>query len=265
VFLLNILEAVILGLVQGIAEFIPISSSGHLLLFSKILGLNEPNFTYEVLLHVATLIPVLIIFKKEVFDLIKNPFQSMTYYLIIATIPAVIMTLVLGDKIDFLMSQAKFLPITFIITGVVLIYSDKLIVHNSANKKMTYMDALIIGIIQSIAITPGISRSGSTIAGGLSRKLNREEAAKFSFLLSIPAIAGALTLQIMKVFMGNESPQFNFIPMIIGFLVASLSGYLAISFMLNIIRNYKLKYFSYYLFTVSAFILIDQFITHKFF
>lgn len=262
---MNILESVILGLVQGLAEFIPISSSGHLILFSKLLGIEEPSFTYEVLLHVATLIPVLIIFRKELIDLLKNPFQKLTYYIIIATIPAVIAVLVLGDTIEVIFSEVKLLALGFIITGIILIYSDKVDSSKASKKSMNMIDALIIGIIQAIAIIPGISRSGSTIAGALSRKITREEAAKFSFLLSIPAILGAFVLAMIKIFLGKEVFVFDALPMSLGFIVASLSGYLAINFMLELIKRCKLKYFSYYVFVIAIFILVDKFFINKFF
>ena len=256
---MSVLEAIILGLIQGIAEFLPISSSGHLALAQHLFGIKEASLSFNVLLHVGTLVPVCIIYWKELWKLIKKPFQKTTYLLIIGTIPAVISALLLGDVIESLFSSLLFLAAGFAITGGLLLFVDTVRPGTKEDRDMTYVDALVIGCAQGVAIAPAISRSGSTISASLLRGLNRETAARFSFLLSIPAILGAAVLQVKDVITGGEimagiSPA----AMIAGFLVAMISGYLAIQFMLALIQKAKLKVFSVYLFLLSAFILVDQ-------
>ncbi len=256
---MNILQGIILGIVQGIAEFLPISSSGHSTVLQGIFGLDAPGNFFDVILHFATLIPVLIVYRSEILGLVKNPFQKMTYLLIVGTIPAVVITILFGDTVDKYLATGRLLPIFFIFTGITLIYADK--VSNGSKSEPTYFDAFVVGCMQSIGILPGVSRSGSTIAGGLARGLDREAAAKFSFLLSIPAIMGALTLQIMKIATGKiEVEQIAVIPTIAGFIAALISGYFAINFLISIIKKAKLKFFANYVFCMAIFVLICQYI-----
>jgi undecaprenyl-diphosphatase len=256
---MSLLESIILGIVQGLTEFLPVSSSGHLALAQKLFGIGDGSLFFEILLHVATLIPVLIVFRKDVIALIKKPFQKMTYLLITATLPAVIFTVLFGDYFGLLYESATFLAAGFIITGCLLLFSDKVRSGHKREKDISYADALIIGTIQGIAIAPAISRSGSTISGSLFRKINREAAAKFSFLMSIPAIAGGLVLEIAKIIRGDiVIGGVDWLVMGGGFVAAMLSGFLAISFMMALIRRCKLRYFSIYVFLLAAVILVDQ-------
>ncbi len=263
---MSLLEAIILGIIQGFSEFLPISSSGHLVLFQKIFKINEPTMTFDILLHLGTLIPVFIVYRKTIFELIKKPFQKLTYLLIVATIPAVVAALFAGDFIDLLFASGKSLFIGFLITGILLLIVDRAKDGYKKEEDITYFDALIIGLMQALAITPAISRSGSTIFGAISRKLDRETAAKFSFLLSIPAILGAAVLEIKDFVTGEATVEhLDFLPMAFGFLAAMLSGYLAINFMLKLIKEAKLRYFAYYVFAIALLIFVDQSFTHLFF
>lgn len=263
---MTILEGVLLGLIQGIAEFLPISSSGHLVLFEKFLGIKDISILFNIILHVGTLIPVLIVYKEDILKLLKKPNQKMTYLLVIGTIPAVIVGLFLGDKIEILFNTGKFLGIGFIITGLVLTYADKKDSGKKIEENISIKDALFIGTMQSFAILPAVSRSGSTIAGGLFRGINKEVAAKFSFLLSIPAIGGALVLQLIKMYMNEDfvlGVSTNVV--IFSFLASALSGYLAINFMLYIVKKSKLEYFAYYVFFIGVLVLLDQAIFNIYF
>lgn len=263
---LNILQAVILGIVQGLAEFLPVSSSGHLVLLQKVFGITEPTMTFDVILHVGTLIPIVIVFRKDLMALIKKPFQKMTYLLAIGTLPAVLVSLLFGDFIDNMFQTGALLSLGFIITGVLLLWADSIIEGEKQGRDITYTDAVFIGCMQAIAITPAISRSGSTIAGSLCCKLKRETAAKFSFLLSIPAILGAVVLQLKDLATGEAAiGDISLLAVLFGFFAAMLSGYLSIRFMLKLIKECKLKYFSFYVFGLAAFIAFDQFITGIFF
>ena len=263
---MNILQAVILGIVQGFAEFLPISSSGHLVLFQKMFGLKQNMVLFDVAVHVGTLVPICVVFWKDIWALVRKPFQKTTYLLVVATLPAVVAALLFGDAIDALFKGGLFLAIGFIITGVVLMYSDMITEGNKKMRDLSYLDALIIGCVQAIAIAPGISRSGSTITAAQSRKVTRQSAAKFSFLMSIPAVLGGLVLQVKDIITGSvPAESITLLPIIVGLLAAMLAGYLSIRFMLKLIYAAKLRYFSYYVFAVALFILFDSFITHFFF
>jgi undecaprenyl-diphosphatase len=268
---LSILEAVILGIIQGLTEFLPVSSSGHLQLLHALFGVEEPTLMFDVWLHVATLIPVCIVFRKTVAGLVRNPFQKTTLYLVIGTVPAVLAALVFGNRVDALFSggSVTFLIFTFTITGAVLLFADWVAAKGKGGggakttESMTWVDALIIGCAQALAIPPGISRSGSTIAASLQRGINREEAAKFVFLLSVPAILGATVLEIVKIVrMPADEPvaAFGAAVMLAGFAAAAMAGYLAIQFFLALIKKARLRYFSVYVFVLAALIAVDAFL-----
>ena len=257
---MNVFQAVILGLIQGITEFLPVSSSGHLVLFQKLFNINQPTILFDIILHIGTLVPVIIIFWDKIFSLIKKPFEKYTWLIILATLPAVIIGLFFGNAIENLFNKADFLWLAFIITGVVLLCSDSSKISKAikSDKDILYKDALIIGLMQAFAIIPGVSRSGSTIAAALICGLKKNTAARFSFMMSIPVIIGASVLELKHVFDGEINYALDFKIVFFGFIAAALSGYLAIKFMLNLIRQSKLKYFAYYVFILAFFILLDK-------
>ncbi len=266
---MTIFKAVILGILQGLAEFLPISSSGHLVLFQKILGIEEPGMTFDILLHIGTLIPVFIVFWKDIWSIIKNPFQKMTLFIIIGTIPTVIVALLFNDLIESLFdgSNALYLALAFFFTGIVLLYANQTESGKKDEKTMNIADSLVVGCMQAIAILPGVSRSGSTISGALFRRVNRETAAKYAFLLSIPAILGAAVLKLKDFFTGGGEviTSQTAISYTAGFIASAIFGYIAIRFMLKIISECKLKYFSYYVFVLGALILLDKYVFNLFF
>ncbi len=251
---MTILQAVILGIIQGLTEFIPVSSSGHLTLAQSLMGIEQTDISFEVFVHLGTLVPVFVVFWGEIFELIKRPFQKTTLLLILGTIPAVAAVLFFGDLIDMAFASTIFLAVGFAITGTCLLLSDQ-ISRLKSQKDMDHVtpaDALIIGCIQAVAIIPGISRSGSTICGSLFRGLKRETAARFSFLLSIPAILGALVYQLKDLLTGEVViSSANIPPMVAGFLAAALSGYLAVNFTLKLVKESKLKFFAFYVFALA--------------
>lgn len=259
---MDILKAVVLGLIQGLTEFLPVSSSGHLTLFQGLFGMQEATGTFNIILHVATLIGVIVVYWQDIWSLIKRPFQRTTYLLIAGTIPTVIIALLFADLIDKTFAGGKFLGFNFIITGIVLLYADSRRPGKKKMKNMSLADAFIIGTMQGVAICPAISRSGMTIATSLSRSLDRENAARFSFLLSIPAILGAMTLAIKDIVTGDVSigDSIGILPMVFGFIAAAVSGYFAVRFMLSIIRKKKLRIFAVYVFALGAFLILDQYI-----
>ena len=260
---MNILQAVMLGILQGFAEFLPISSSGHLVLAQKIFGVEEPSLAFDVALHLGTLIPVFVVFHKELLSLLMRPFQKMTFLLAVGTLPAVIVALFFQDALEAMFHGGQFLAIGFIITGVLLILADSMLEGVKKERDITYFDALIIGAFQAVAILPAISRSGSTITGSLFRRLDRRTAAKFSFLLSIPTILGAAILHSVPLVSGEVPLESIFnLATLFGVTAAALTGFIAINFMLKLIRDCKLVYFSYYVFALAILILFDQFVTN---
>jgi len=251
---MTLFQAIILGIIQGFSEFLPISSSGHLALTAWLFGLNEGDLFFVVTIHIGTLVPVFIFYRKDILQLIRKPFQKMTYLLIVATLPAVVIALLFEDHIDAAFTAMGFLSVGFAITAVVLLLTDKIKNSNKKSQDISYVDALLVGIAQGAAVFPGISRSGSTIVAALARGIKREDAARFSFLMSIPAILGAMVLQISHIFRGNIALyQLDFVNLGAGFVAAMLSGYLAIQLMLNIVKKAKLRYFACYMFFIAAF------------
>jgi len=261
---MNIFHALLLGLIQGLTEFLPVSSSGHLVLAEKFLGLGTSNLRFEVAMHLATLLAVFFAFHRKIFKLIKAVFLGrmrlvngkwqfsdenlkLVLLLICATIPAAVIGVLFDDFIEQAFNNPIAVSIALLVTGCIL-FGTGLIVRRE--EKINWRRALIIGFAQAAAIFPGISRSGSTISAGTYSGADQEKAAEFSFLLSIPVILGAGLLKFKDVFKTGLL-QSELMAIIAGGLVAALSGYFAINFLLKIIRNSKLQYFAYYCWAIG--------------
>jgi len=188
---MNILEAIILGITQGLTEFLPVSSSGHLVLAQNIFGLEGNHLFFDTMLHFASLVAVVIVLKDDIWDLIKNPFSKKMLVLIIASLPAVVAALLFEDFFKAAFS-GEFLAVSFLITGIILIIAEQL-AKRIKNKRdsLTIKDGLAMGFAQVLALLPGVSRAGMTLSGGLASCLNRVAAAKFSFLMSVVIILGS--------------------------------------------------------------------------
>ena len=266
---MNILIAVVLGIVQGLGEFLPVSSSGHLVLLQKVFGISEQTLFFDTMLHVGTLFAVVVVLWNDILAILRRPIQPLTGFLIIATIPAVFAALVFGDQIEYVFSTGQFLGISFLITTLLLCFAELLsrrISNANGYKKaaeMNWLDALIIGVFQAIAIPPGISRSGATISGALSRRLDRDFAARFSFLLSIPVILGALVLNLRNLAKNSEAAAGSMgAEVIAGTFAAAIVGFFAVKLMLKIVREKSLFGFAIYTAVLGCLILVDQFVTH---
>lgn len=255
--MMNIWQAVLLGLIQGLCEFLPVSSSGHLVLFQEILGVNDPGILLDTLLHVGTLIAIFVVFWRDIWGMIKKPLSKPVYLLVVATIPAVIATLLLGDFFEVAFT-GRFLGLGFLTTSIILFISGK---RQGAKREMNYIDALVMGCFQAFAILPGVSRSGSTISGGLFRGVNREQAARFSFLMSIPAILGSVVLQIKDMITG-QAVALPVMPVVLGTLVAALSSLFAIKFMLYLVKRTDFKWFALYTALLGVLVCLDQWFFH---
>ena len=252
---MTLFEAVILGIIQGLTEFIPVSSSGHLALGQILFGLEQDGLLFEMVVHIGTLIPVVIIFWKDIWAIIRRPFQKMTLLLIIGTIPVALAGFLLEDIVGNAFTSLMWLAVGFVITGVTLLFADRIRNNKKKSEDITILDAAIVGIAQAIAIFPGISRSGSTVMAALGRGIDREAAAKFSFLLSIPVVLGATVLQVVHLIRDDShiyATNVDFWPLALAFVAAMLSGYLAIKLMLMAIKKAKLRYFAHYVLILAV-------------
>ncbi|MFE8702029.1 undecaprenyl-diphosphate phosphatase [Cytobacillus sp. FJAT-54145] len=252
------IEAFILGIIQGLTEFIPISSTGHLYLGRHLFGLDEAGLFLDTMLHVGTLLAVLVIYKDELIKIIKNPFGKLSMLMVIGTIPAVIVGLLFSDLFDSISKSGVTIGWEFLFTGLILWMADGI---KKGAKKMDdigYGDALFIGTFQAAAIFPAVSRSGLTIAAGLFRKLDRETAAYFSFLLSIPAIAGGIVLQFGEMASGHVE-AISFGSLLIATVSSAIFGYVAVVWMINFLKKKSLKVFAIYVWVLGFTILALQF------
>ncbi|MFP3042663.1 undecaprenyl-diphosphate phosphatase [Treponema primitia] len=265
---MNIFEAIVLGAIQGLTEFLPVSSSGHLVLLQKIFGIAEPMLLFDTLVHVGTLIAVFIVLWNDISTILRRIVQPLTGYLILATIPTVIVALLLKDFIEETFQSAAFLGFSFLFTALALLVSEQVSrfsVRVKPQAAMDWFDALVIGICQAIAIIPGVSRSGLTISGALSRRLNRDFAARFAFLLSIPAILGALILQLKDLAKSGFPPTMDPASMIAGTVTAAVIGFFSIKFMLKIVKTRSFRGFALYMAILGFLVLADQHFFHFFF
>lgn len=264
------LIALLLGLVQGLCEFLPVSSSGHLFLVAKLTqgAVNEDYFGsfFTVMLHVATLIAVIFVYREQILAIIRHPIQKLTLHLIIATLPTVVFALILKkfDALDKWLDEGNFVGFSFLLTAVFLTVSELMCRRRKAKKSietMRWTDALVIGGMQAIGVLPGVSRSGSTIAGALGMRIDRKSAANFSFLLSIPAILGGLVLELYKLVKEPNSVNLTVgtaAAWILGMLVAAISGYFAVRFMIRLITKKGLLGFAIYTGALGIIVLILQ-------
>lgn len=255
---MNVWQSIILGIVQGLTEFLPVSSSGHLVLLQRIFHIQEGNQFFTLMLHVGTLIAVILVFWKDIWVLLKDPFGKLSRYVILSTMVTGVMYLLLGKIIDDSYSGV-YLGWGFLYTAVILFLVDR-VGSGRRGRSMNAKDASFIGLMQGVAMFPGISRSGSTIAGGLFTGLDKDFVARYSFILSIPAIVGGAVMELKDV--GSSTLGVSWLAVLVGIICAAVAGVFAISFMLKVIQKKKLSYFSLYLMLLGLFILLDQSLFH---
>jgi undecaprenyl-diphosphatase len=248
--------------VQGLTEFIPVSSSGHLVFFQSLFGLEEPQLFFDVMLHLGTLLAVILFFREDIRKIIVETVETLKkrergreqtrllLWILLATIPTGVMGILFKDWFESLFSKPRTVGFMIMITGVVLWLTRRMKPPGRTLERMGWLDSILIGIAQGIAIIPGISRSGSTISAGLFCGLDRELCGKFSFLLSAPAILGATLLELRKV---NSVGELS--PILIGAAVAFVVGILSLKFMMNMIKMGRVSNFSYYCWAVGILIV----------
>lgn len=285
---MELLKAVILGLIQGVAEFLPISSSGHLAIFKHVLDFEtDTGLLFDVLLHLGTLAAVFVAFRKDIFELVKEgfsiigqffkssylrlfkreawqpvvttPYRRFVMLVIVSTIPTGIMGILLSDAINAASATLIVPGIFLLINGVQLLISDRLPDGTKTEADVSYTRAAVVGTAQGVATFPGISRSGTTITACLACGFSREFAVKYSFIMSIPAILGALVLELLDAsslaITGTEMLNY-----LVGTIVAGIVGYVCIKTMLVVVRGKKFKYFAYYCFAMGAFAVLFHFL-----
>lgn len=268
-------QAFILGIVQGITEFLPISSSGHLVITPFLLGWSIPEryiFPFDVLVQMGTLVAVIIYFWKYLMRIIiavvrglidKKPFENqdakLGWLIILSTIPAILGGLFLKDQVEAAFQSVQITAIFLLITALLLWIAEKFSTQVKNMENISTLDAFIIGCFQVLAIFPGLSRSGSTIAGGILRKLKREEAAKFSFLMSIPVMLGAGVMSVNDLLKMPDLSQFLPI-LLVGFVTSGVVGFASIHWLLKFLNKHKLSVFSLYCVGISLLTLIISFL-----
>lgn len=255
---MDILEAIILGVIQGLTEFLPVSSSGHLELAKAILGdtsVPEESLTFTVVLHFATALSTIVIFRKEILEIITGLFQfkwndefKFSLKIIISMIPAVIVGLLFEKELEsFFGGKILLVGVMLLVTALLLLLADK---AKNTHKKVSFSNAVIIGISQAIAMLPGISRSGATISTSVLLGIDRTKAARFSFLMVVPLIFGKIGKDVLSGDLNFQSSEVT--PILIGFIAAFLSGLIACKWMIALVKKSKLSYFSIYCAVVGA-------------
>ena len=263
---MSLARAVILGLVQGLTEFLPISSSAHLTYFQKYLGIDKPQVSFAVFLHFATLLAILLFFRKDLWEIFKgfrnvkrprtNPSSRILFLLVIGSLPIAILGVVLKDKIESLFSNIELVSLFLILTGILLSFGDRIRKTDKGILETRIVDGLIIGIAQASAILPGISRSGATIIFGLFCGLQRKWAVKYSFFLAVPAILGATLLKFPTALFTLNLSTLSFY--MAGAATALFSGYWSLKVVLRLVQKSRLRYFASYCVMLGVIVLLFQ-------
>ncbi|MBE7087990.1 MAG: undecaprenyl-diphosphate phosphatase [Clostridiales bacterium] len=263
---MKIWHAIVLGIIQGLSEFLPVSSSGHLVLFQKIFNvdLGGIDMFFDIMLHVGTLFAVCAVFYKDIINLFKKPYKNLVY-LIIATIPAAAVGVLFDDWIEQTFFGGAYLALGFLFTALILLVTEIYAKRKSKQLPLSFKVAIPMGLAQAVAILPGISRSGATIAAGTFAGGSTQSVSKFSFLLSIPIILGGFAVSLFKgVFSGEFSQVFAQANadfgwcIALGVIVSAISGFFAIKIMLKAIKKANYKWFSLYLLILGVICIILQ-------
>ena len=279
---MNIFQAAVLGIVQGLTEFLPVSSSGHLVFAQHLLGFDGPLLAFDVVLHVGTLLAVFVYFREDVGNMIRQcflflfhlpgsknagillreyPYTVISGWVILATLPTALIGFIFHDAFEVMFGSLSGVGIGWLVFGIVLILSRKIQNGSRTLSQMNLWDALLIGTLQGVAIIPSISRSGATIIAGMLAGIQKNEAARFSFLLSIPAIFGAALLELKG---GIGLAQTSGAVVASGLIASAVVGYLSIAFLLRLIQRGNFFLFGFYCLIAGAVTLIYSTAFHKF-
>ncbi len=272
---MDIIQGIIIGIVQGLTEFLPISSSAHLIFVQRLLGV-ESSLAFDTFLHLGSLLAVLWFFKTDIYKMLRawwlsigdilqhrfkegfyaDPYKRLAWYVILASVPVGIVGICFESQIDALFGGALYVPAFFLfVTGTILYISQRMNSGRVDFANISAKESLFMGLAQACAILPGLSRSGTTIAAGLVINLDKEFAAKFSFILSIPAILGAFLVQVGDI---GAAMDVNFAAIILGFLAAFVAGYIAIKWVLDLIQKRSLDIFAFYCWIMGIVIFLGS-------
>ena len=263
-------EAVFLGIVQGLTEFLPVSSSGHLVVLQSLLGFREPLLAFDIMVHLGTLVAVIIFFRRYFAGMIASIFVprlrrseewNLLKMVIIGTIPTGFIGLVFKEPLEELFGSPSAVGFFWLMTGLLLFMADRWLWNGKDLSRGTLQDALAVGFFQGLAIIPGISRSGATISMGIFRQFSGANAARFSFILSVPAVLGATILEAKDI---TEVKSNELIIYLIGLVTAAVAGYAAIALLIRLLKARRLAIFSYYCFAAGAITLVALIATGKF-
>ncbi|MBW1806392.1 MAG: undecaprenyl-diphosphate phosphatase [Deltaproteobacteria bacterium] len=261
------IETILLGIIQGLTEFLPVSSSGHLVLFQNLLGFKEPELLLNASLHMGTLLAVCLYLRSDIRQMateiwrkdFKGPYASLTLWVLVGTLPTAFIGLVFKDSFETLFGSVRVVGAMLIVTGIILIsirllpsVTKRISREYGTRKRVGLLTALVVGTIQGLAIIPGISRSGSTIVCGLFCGLDRDMAFRFSFLLSVPAIVGALVIE----FSPEAITRTGIVPLLFGFITSAIVGFLSLKLLMSIVRKGLLYYFAPYCWIVGLLIIL---------
>jgi undecaprenyl-diphosphatase len=249
--MVSLVDVFILAVIQGLTEWLPISSSGHLVIAQKILGLNLP-LILDVILHAGTAVVILVVFRKDVTDiiraLVKRDFESeggkLALYISVGSVPIAFVGYFLHDFLESLFNNLLAIGLALLFTGFILFFSEK----RQGNRRLCILDSLLVGLAQAVAIIPGVSRSGLTIATGLLRKIDKTAAFKFSFLLSVPAVIGAIVLESRDLVVSN----IDIIPLFVGAIISLIVGFFSLKILQKIVMREKFHLFCYYCWTLGS-------------
>lgn len=250
---MNIIKSIFLGILQGVTEFLPISSSAHLVFFQTIFSINENVLLFDVLLHFATMLSVLVVFYRDIIEYLR--FKKIVLYIVIATIPTGIIGIFVKRYFEYIFVKPIYASIFLVITGMMLFFSEKIYLITQNRKKkileINWLQSLIVGVFQGIAVLPGISRSGATLSATMFLGIEKKDAVKFVFIMSLPAIFAATMLEIKDLIFSNEVISFE-VNYIYGMIFAFIFGFLSLKVLIKIVSNKSLKYFAYYCILVGV-------------
>jgi undecaprenyl-diphosphatase len=267
-----VLQALVMGVVQGLTEFLPVSSSGHLMIVPFLFGWNDAFITsleFSVMLHLGTLVALLVYFRKDWLRLVPaglaavrdrsfhdDEDRRLAWLLIASTIPAAVIGLLFGDLLESTFRSVGLVAVTLVVGGVILLFADRFGAKSRGIEDVTFPIAIGIGAAQALALIPGISRSGISISAARMVGLDRESAARFAFLMATPITAGAGLFEARKLLAGETGLQFDVLPLVVGMVAALVSGLIAIRFMLSYLRSQSLDVFVWYRFVLAAIVLV---------
>jgi undecaprenyl-diphosphatase len=262
---MNLIEIIILAIVQGITEWLPISSSGHLAILQQLWGLNVPVF-FDVTLHIGTLISVLVFFQRDITKILKAVARldfkteegKLAALIFVGSIPTAVIGFLFKERFESFFSNLLAVGVAFIVTGCIL-YASKL--SRDRNKSINYFDALLIGTAQGIALIPGVSRSGITISTGLLRSVKKEKAFQYSFLLYIPAVIGAAIGTSVTEWKSLAATEINVLSIVFGLVITAIVGYVFLKLLFKVVVKEKFHVFAYYCWTLGLIIIFTRILT----